>query len=317
MFGTYLSLAVLILLFGLFALVTYRAAQARRFIAKIIGVALAGLVTVLLGLLAGTAIRGLALSTTQRNFPVADIQVEGAPGQIERGKQLAIYLCAACHSADGELPMAGGRNLADDIGLPLGDIYPPNLTPAGKLSEWTDGEILRAIREGTHKDGRPLAMPVQNLKNLGDNDTLALVAYLRSQPPVENEVPPLRPTLLANILIGAGLFDISAQPITQRVVAPPRASTLAYGKYLVDISDCRDCHGPDLSGGKPPNPPGPSLRAVAGWSKEQFFAAMRTGVDPGGNPIDPPMPWKNIAILDDVQLEALYKYLHALPATAR
>jgi hypothetical protein len=53
------------------------------------------------------------------------------------------------------------------------------------------------------------------------------------------------------------------------------------------------------------------------WSKEQFFQAMRTGVDFTGHQIRPPMPWKAIGTLDDVELAALYEYLHALSPVAK
>jgi hypothetical protein len=65
--------------------------------------------------------------------------------------------------------------------------------------------------------------------------------------------------------------------------------------------------------GKPPNPVGPNLRAVAGWTKEDFIQTMRTGVKPDGNPLKPPMPWKNIGSMNDTDLTALYEYLKALP----
>ena len=48
------------------------------------------------------------------------------------------------------------------------------------------------------------------------------------------------------------------------------------------------------------------------WSQDDFFMAMRTGVDKTGHQISPLMPWKTIGKLDDVELEALYEYLHAL-----
>lgn len=314
MFATYLSLFVLIALFVLFAWLVTRAWRARNIFVKIGGVLLAGLLTVLLGILSVASIRGLVLANAPRNFPVADLQVQGTPEQVARGEEIARFLCAACHTQNGEPPLAGGKNLADDIGMPLGDIYPPNLTPAGELSGWSDGEILRAIREGAHKSGRPLAgMPVQNLKHLSDEDVQAVIAYLRSQPAVQNQTPPLRTTLLTAVLVGAGLFDFSAEPIQAPVVAPPRAATWEYGEYLVNISDCRDCHGPDLSGGRPPNPVGPNLRAVVGWTKEDFIQTMRTGVRANGDPLKPPMPWKNIGSLDDTGLTAMYEYLKALP----
>lgn len=317
MFTTYLSFLILVLFFVLFGWLTVKAWQARRAAVRIVGVMLAGLITLLSALIIGLSIRGFVISQTPRNFPIADLQVQGTPEQIAHGEKMVTFLCAACHSATGELPLTGGRNLADDIGLPLGDIFGPNLTPAGDLSNWTDGEILRAIREGTHKTNRPMAMPVQNLKNLSDIDVQAIIAYLRSQPAVSNQVPPLRPTLLSEIMIGAGLFDFSAKPISGPVIAPPSEGSQEYGEYLINISDCRDCHGPDLSGGKPPSPPGPNLRAVAGWTPDDFIRAMRTGIKPDGAELKAPMPWKQIGAMDDTWLQAIYQYLKGLPPAAQ
>jgi mono/diheme cytochrome c family protein len=242
--------------------------------------------------------------------------VAAAPEQIERGKHLATVSCAACHSPNGELPLSGGKNLAQDTGLPLGDLYPPNLTPAGELTGWSDGEILRAIREGVHKSGRPLlVMPAQNLRNLSDEDVQAVVAYLRSQPAVQHETPPMNPSLLAVILTGAGIVEFNVRPVTGPVIAPPKGPTKEYGQYIVSFQDCRDCHGKDLTGGKPPAPVGPSLRVIAGWTQEQFIKTIRTGVDPSGHALKEVMPWKTYAKMDDIELAAVYAYLHDLPPT--
>lgn len=91
--------------------------------------------------------------------------------------------------------------------------------------------------------------------------------------------------------------------------------TNEYGEYVVRFLDCRGCHGPTLSGDAlPPAPPGASNLTVIvpNWSKQDFFQAMRTGVDVTGHQINPPMPWKQVGLLDDVELEALYEYLHGL-----
>ncbi len=45
---------------------------------------------------------------------------------------------------------------------------------------------------------------------------------------------------------------------------------------------------------------------------------MQAGVDPTGDQLDPAvMPWKEIAKMDDVDLAAMYEYLHHLDATAK
>ena len=74
----------------------------------------------------------------------------------------------------------------------LGVFWPPNLTsdPTG-LGDWTDEEILAAIREGVRPDGRQLvpAMPSQLYSALTDEDGAALVAYLRTLPHAANRAP--------------------------------------------------------------------------------------------------------------------------------
>ena len=312
-----LNFTIVLVLFIFFAWLTRRAWRARNVFLRIIGGVLTGLLTLVLAAVTVTAGRGLYLLVGPRNFPVVQVQAQGTPEQIARGEQLATFLCVACHSTNGKMPMSGGNNLSQDTGLPLGDFYPPNLTPGGDLPNWSDGEILRAMREGEHKNGRPLAMPaVLNLRNLSDEDALAIIAFLRSQPAVQNQTPPTRPSLLVQVLLGAGLFQVNTQPVNGPVSSPPPGATAEYGQYLVSISDCRTCHGPDLSGGKPPNPVGPNLRVVKGWTQEQYINAMRMGVAPDGHHLQDLMPWRQVGSLDDTGLAALYQYLHALPPLA-
>ena len=59
--------------------------------------------------------------------------------------------------------------------------------------------------------------------------------------------------------------------------------------------------------------PAPSARAiVAGWTLDQFIRTMRTGLDPSGHAVQPPMAWKAYGQMDDVELTALYAYLRSL-----
>ena len=59
------------------------------------------------------------------------------------------------------------------------------------LGAWTDAQIIAAIQKGVRPDGRMLApiMPWRALASLSAADAKALVAYLRSRPPVKNKVP--------------------------------------------------------------------------------------------------------------------------------
>jgi hypothetical protein len=103
------------------------------------------------------------------------------------------------------------------------------------------------------------------------------------------------------------------------VSAPPKAVTKEYGEYIVKFMDCAGCHGPTLSAdGGGFAPPGAANLTVLmpTWSKDDFFQAMRTGVDSTGHQISSDMPWKQIGKFDDVELEALYLYLHGLTPIA-
>jgi len=315
--GNVLTLLALVAIAVLFGWLVTRAWRAKHAIVKWPGVILAGLLTLILVLVSGIVANGLLKMYTPHNFAVSSIKVAGTQEQIERGKHIASITCVACHSANNELPLSGGKNLAEDSGLPLGDLYPPNLTPAGELKGWSDGEILRAIREGVHKSGRPLMiMPAQNLRNLSDEDVQSVVAYLRSQPAVQHETPPMKPSLLAVILGGAGIVEFDLKPVTGPVAAPPKGPTVEYGQYIVSFQDCRDCHGKDFTGGKPPTPVGPDLHLIKGWTQEQFIKTIRTGVDPSGHQLKPTMPWQTYTRMDDVELAAVYEYMHNLPPVA-
>src|SRR5262249_38807907 len=98
-----------------------------------------------------------------------------------------------------------------------------------------DGEVIRAIREGVHKSGRPLViMPSEVFHNLSDTDVQAIVAYLRSQPAVQPVTPATKLNVVAALLIGSGLFHTSAQmPITQPIIPPTGGPSADSGKYLV------------------------------------------------------------------------------------
>jgi len=55
------------------------------------------------------------------------------------------------------------------------------------------------------------------------------------------------------------------------------------------------------------------LHLIKGWTQEQFIKTIRTGVDPSGHQLKPTMPWRTYAKMDDVELAAVYEYLHNLP----
>jgi mono/diheme cytochrome c family protein len=122
-----------------------------------------------------------------------------ADPQLERGKYLASFGgCMDCHTPGyffGKPDMArhlGGSEVGFEI-PGLGVFHGPNLTPDKEtgLGNWTTDQIVKAMQEGVRPDGRVLApiMPWRALANLTKEDALAIVAYLKSLPPVRNKVP--------------------------------------------------------------------------------------------------------------------------------
>jgi cytochrome c553 len=289
-----------------------------RRVLRIIGIALAGLVVLVLVALGGVWLNARRLMTQQHTNPVQNITVQGTPEQVARGAYMvsAFPGCAGCHSTEPlkDRPVLNGQPFTEIAALM--QLEAPNLTPGGRLKDWSDGEIVRAIREGINREGRALIiMPSHEYRHLSDPDVQAIVAYLRSQPPVPGQSAPPSLTLLGTILVGTGQFTLSNQAPVQNVTAPPRGPTAEYGGHLSQVSGCRVCHGDALDGQNvPPGPPpGPNLHIVKGWTEEQFFRTIREGVDPSGKRLTDEMPWREYARGTDDDLRAIYLYVTSLP----
>lgn len=309
MFEVSISLIGLALLCGASAWLARRAWRSRRSWVRWVGgpllaVAVLGLAAVLV-----LGVAGLVKLYAPQALPAPSLTVAGTSDQVARGEHVASVACAGCHAATGDLPLSGGRNMADEMGLPLGDLYPPNITSAA-IAEHTDGELFRAVRAGLARDGRPTLMAIAGSRFLNDDDLLAVIAYLRHSQPAPGRTPPFRPSLLLALLAGGGLISFDALA-SASAETPARGATADYGRYVLDYMGCRDCHGQALDGQvPPPAPPGPDLTAaLARWTRDDFFTAMRTGVTPAGRQMGPVMPWRTAARLDDDELEALYLFL--------
>jgi mono/diheme cytochrome c family protein len=138
----------------------------------------------------------LAAVSLALSAPVSTALGDGA---VERGAYLASIMdCTGCHTG-GALVGAPdpARHLAgSDIGFQvpgLGVFYPPNLTSDKEtgLGNWSEDEIIAAVRTGARPDGRMLApvMPWLSYAALTDEDARALAAYIKSLPPVAFKAP--------------------------------------------------------------------------------------------------------------------------------
>jgi cytochrome c553 len=311
-----LCLTILVAFSATLAFAAVRAWRSKRQALKWGGASIAGLAAGAFALPAILMVAGF-YRLQARHAPVPDIKVARTFEQIKRGQTIASGFCDACHSNTGTL--TGGRNIGEHLPLPIGRLIAANLTPAGQLSHWSDGEIFRAIRNSVDADGHRLViMSLTNAAELSDDDMHALIAYIRSVPPAGEHIPdpPDQLNPLGLVMVGAGLFPSGKPVFTGAIIAPPKAAIAEYGSYILSYQDCRTCHGANLGGGVPGQfgTVGPSLAVVANWKLEEFIATLRTGVDPNGYHLNGDlMPWRAIGRMDDEELGAIYAYLKHLP----
>jgi mono/diheme cytochrome c family protein len=253
---------------------------------------------------------------------------------IERGRYLVegIAGCGNCHTpkgSNGDLP---GRHLAGGMvfGEPPFRAVAPNITPDPEtgIGRWTDAQIATAIREGRRPDGTIIGppMPFALYRGLSDRDLAAMVAYLRTVPPVRNAAEksvyriPLPP--------GYG------PPVTD-VPDPPADDPVARGRYLAGpVGHCIECHTPMAEGGRRDwsrtgvggqpfhGPWGTSVaanitpnrtRGIGGWTDAQIIRAVTQGVSADGRRLFPPMGYAYYARMDERDLRDLVAYLRSLP----
>jgi mono/diheme cytochrome c family protein len=247
----------------------------------------------------------------------ARIVVPTDSASIARGQALAaLNGCTGCHSAN-----LGGQVMAD--AFPFARIAAPNLTRGrgSAVASYTEADWERAIRHGVRRDGSALfIMPSNEFNDFRDEDVGAVLAYVKSVPPVDNVVPGRKLYPLARVLhaFGAPMFEAERIDHTRQVaVAPPPGPTVAYGQFLG--TGCRFCHGEDLKGreegGEPGFPPSPDISRTgrAGkWTEAQFIQTIRTGVTPYGRRLVARyMPWPAIGKLSDQELRGVYMYIQA------
>jgi mono/diheme cytochrome c family protein len=238
---------------------------------------------------------------------------------ISRGATLAAVTgCLGCHASN-----LGGAVMLDQP--MLGRLVGPNLTTGrgGVLRHYDDRALDAAIRDGMGWDGRKLAvMPANEFAHLADDDVAAIIAYLRTQPPVDLELSPVAYGPAFRAAIALGKFPFAYDSIDHARVTPPsapRGATAEHGRYLV--GSCTGCHGATLAGGPVHGSdriaPNLTPRArIAQWSQAEFTRVMREGIRPDGSIVDAVMPWRVFAKLTDDEVAGLYLYLRTVPPVA-
>lgn len=285
---------------------------------------LAIVIGVLIGLVA-LGVRAAFLTTESRLNKVYDVDpgsitIPSSPDALDEGQRLAtIRGCTDCHTAD-----LGGGVMIDDPAI--GTIYATNLTSGegGVGQEYGAADYLRAIRHGVDAGGNGLIiMPSHEYYVLSDEDTGALIAYIEGVDPVDREIPVPEVGMLGKVLFMLGqLPPLAAEIIdhdAQRPAAPAREVSVEFGAYVA--TSCTGCHGADFSGGPIPGAPPDTQEAanltpagnLGDWTEAEFIQAMRTGFTPEGKALDPKlMPWPIANAMTEVELRALWTYLHSL-----
>lgn len=313
---------------------------------KVLGVVV--LVLVLLGFGGFTWARGKNAELLGRTIPVhsvdfpvpfpldsaeaADLGVSGPEADavaleraVARGRHLveSRYVCVECHGDD----FGGGVMIDAPI---MGRLLGPNLTTGqGSVTlAYTPADWDRMVRHGVKPSGNPSAMPSEDFRLMSDRELSDIVAYIRSMPPVDEEVPPVTFGPVGTMLMATGKIPLSADIIGEHqaphsAFPPEAAATVAYGAHIGAV--CTGCHGQDLAGG--PIPGGdpawlpaanltPHADGLAGWSLDDFATLMREGRRPDGSAVGAPM---TIAVqytqnMSDLELEALWMYLQSTEA---
>ena len=310
-------------------------------IAKVLG----GLLRVVVLL----ALGGFTFLSTARPIvrPASTEVVERTPARLARGKYLAevVIGCMDCHSTHRDdlygwpaIPSTygqGGFSFDRRLGLP-GVIQAQNITsdPETGIGSWTDGEVMRAMREGVAKNGRALfpMMPYEALRTLSDEDTRSIVVYLRSLPPIKKAIPD--PVLDFPVSL---LVRLAPKPVDGPVPDVKKEDHLAFGKYLVNLSGCIVCHtnqvkgqpvkGMEYAGGwvvqmpwgrlVTPNITPDAETGIGNMTKEAFVGRVKSfekmgevAAPKGRNTI---MPWLELAKMSEEELGAIYDYLRTVP----
>jgi hypothetical protein len=289
-------------------------------------------------------VAGITLTIGWRPFigprarPLTSRQFERTPQRLQRGRYVfnSLSACVDCHSPhdaskSGSPVIAGSEGSGEVMqfdDLP-GRVVAPNLTPDSQTGSgtWSDDQLARAIREGIGHDGRALfpMMPYDFYSQMSDEDLASVVVYIRSLTPVVNALPKTEIIFPVKYLIRS-----APQPVSGAVNAPNPSDQVQFGRYLVRMAGCEDCHTPQVRGRPIPGmafaggnfmkgqwgsaasanlTPDPS--GISYYNEDLFIQALRTGYV-GARPLSSIMPFEYYGGLTDPDLKAIYAYLRAV-----
>ncbi len=239
-----------------------------------------------------------------------DHPIPADAASIEHGRHIARTRgCFGCHGQQLE-----GKDFGEQWDWPEHAVA-PNL--AAFARDHDAATLEAAIRQGVGANGKALvSMPSFNFARLSDDDTAALIAFLKSASVVENKLPKpklgwsVRWTFVTGEETHIAWWADRVPPLRFDAAAEPQ---LAAGEYLA-MTMCNECHGLDVRGSTMFPPPTPDLAMVAAISREDFETLITTGVGLGGRELGlmglvAPDRFPN---LTTQEVDALYAYLSSL-----
>jgi len=285
---------------------------------KWVGYVVGGLVVIIAAFVA--VVYAITSSRMSHTYPtkVEAIAIPTDSASVARGHHLvlAVGKCVACHGDD-----LSGKYTSDNF--VFGRLAAANLTrgKGGIGTTYSDADYVRSIRYGVRPTGKPVIfMPSESFTHFSDADLGAIIAYIRTVPPVDATFPPPRMGPISRILsLLVGFPLVPAMQIDRTAPHPASVEagvTKEYGKYLMQTGGCTSCHNPNLSGGaKVEGVQAANLTptGIGKWSEADFTKALRMGVRPDGRILSAVMPWPYTKNLTDDEIRAMWMYMKTMP----
>lgn len=258
------------------------------------------------------------------------------PELVEQGRYLAIAGdCAACHTAPGGKPMAGGLAIA----TPIGSIVSTNITPSKTdgIGNYSLEEFSAALRRGVRADGQHLypAMPYTSYAEITDADVKALYAYfMHGVEAVDHKPAETRLPFPFNIRLAMMAWNWLFLDTRPYAPDPTKSAEWNRGAYLTTgLAHCGACHTPRnilmaeqssrflggaaLGAWFAPNITSDADSGIGAWSVDNLIHYMRDGqatdVGQAAGPMAEAID-NSLHYLTEEDLRAIAVYLKTVPA---
>jgi cytochrome c553 len=235
------------------------------------------------------------------DVPAAGVAIPTDAASIAEGARMArVASCRDCHGQQGQ-----GKTLFD---VPMiGRVAPPAL--ARVAADMSDADLVRAIRQGVHKDGSTLfVMPVRALSHLSDDDVGRIVAWIRTlQPRPDDSLAKTEFGPGGRALLLAGKLPPMALASDNAVAHAPADR----GQYIVELA-CMACHKLNAPSAMEDGSPVPPLAPmVAAYDAKAFRRLLGTGkgMSPRDLGIMGVVGRESFGALTDKEVEQIQAYL--------